>query len=121
MHGVHQDGNIGQEFGDLLSRFETIHHRHHQIENDEMGFQFLRFGNGFLTIVDVHNFPGPRDFQKGTQGSSNRGTVFSNQNSDGHANRQARRVAPHGLLFRKGMMPYELTTKPHSPNTANFV
>ncbi len=94
MHGVHQDWGIRKKAGDLASCLETIHDRHHQIENDEIRFQFLRPGDRLRPIVDVNNFPRPGALQQVAQGVFNRRTVLSDQNSDGHANRQAGRVAP---------------------------
>lgn len=100
MHGVHEHRDFGQEFGDLASGAQAIHHRHHQIKNDEIGLEFLGFGNGFLTILDIHDFPGAGALQQATQGSSNRWIVLGNQDSDGHANRQAGRDgAPCGRAF----------------------
>lgn len=88
MHGVHEEGNVRQQLGDLPGGSQAIHHRHHQIEDDEVGLEFLGPGNSILPIFDRNDFPRSGALEKGPQGSPNRGTILSNQYPGGHANGQ---------------------------------
>lgn len=90
---------------------QTIHHRHHPIENHEIGPKFLGFGKRFKTTLDLDDFPRSGALQQATQGSSHRRIVFGNQYSRhaiGHASRDGWALSvdssPH-----QGLTPYEGT------------
>lgn len=78
---------ISGTVGGFVGPLKPVHHRHDQIENDEVGFEFLGFGNGLLTILGDNNFKGPRTLQQHAQGSPDRRIILGNEYSDGHANR----------------------------------
>ena len=94
------------------SRGQAIHDRHDQVENDEIGLEFLGLGDGFLAILDVDDLPGASAFEQSVQGSSHRRIVFGNQYSGRHAIAKQIETADRRSCFSaQCLMPYEITMK----------
>ena len=77
---MHEHGDGGNELGKLPGSFKAIHHRHNQIENDEVGLEFLSLGDGFLPVSDFCDFPGSGTQENAAQCGPNRGIVLGNEN-----------------------------------------
>ena len=57
VHGVHQDGKMGQGGGDLPGGGQAVHDRHRQIHNDEVGTVLERPRYGGLPIFCIDDSP----------------------------------------------------------------
>ncbi len=89
VQGMHQQRDPGQEFGEFAGGGEAIHHGHDQVQNDDVGPEFLGLGDGLLAILDVNDLPAAGALEQAAQGYSNRRIVVGNQDSDRHATGQA--------------------------------
>jgi hypothetical protein len=107
VHRVHQERKVGHEFRKHSCRGQAIHHGHDQVQNDEIGIEFLSLGDYFLAILSVDHLPGVNPFQQLVQGSSNHRIIFGNQDSDRHANARVSRDGASIGLVRKCVMPYK--------------
>ena len=96
MHGVHEHGDGGNQLGKLSGRFEAIHKRHDEIENDEIGLEFLSLGDGFLSIGGLDDFPGSGRDKDSSQCGANRRIILGNENQGCHENGKAEETVGAG-------------------------
>ena len=53
VHGIKEDGHLGQELAQFYGRGESAEHRHGQIEDDQIGFQSERLPERLASIAGL--------------------------------------------------------------------
>ena len=98
VHRVEDYGHGGCSFVNMAGRFETVHARHGQVENDGIGTQRGSFGDRLVTIFGVAaNFPALMAFQEAAQALALEFVVVGNQDSYGHSCGCAHPLRPNGV------------------------
>ncbi len=86
MHGEYQDLRLRRHGADLTGGFQTSHHRHAQVQNDQIRFQGQDLIDSFLAVFCFStHFPFGIVLEQKFQASTHNFMIINKQNSSSHS------------------------------------
>jgi hypothetical protein len=85
LHADEKERSVGKFFGETLGGLKSVHHRHGEVENDEVRMKLGGFFNGIFSIGSVSaDFPELVGFENSAQQEADGLVVIGNQDANWH-------------------------------------
>lgn len=85
MHGKHDDFRVGPELPNLFGSFDSVHDRHADVHQYEVGIEIDGFLNGFFAVGGfTADVPIGRAVEEGFDAFADKFVVVNQKDSNGH-------------------------------------